>query len=103
MKFVPSLNQIQVQTYSPYLDQYHTTPDDQFTLPYNMGYSLIGTSNNVPSGTDVSMAWNGLTSNTQYEWYTVASDGVTSATSAKWDFITGWQPPYTTYLPLLER
>jgi hypothetical protein len=103
MKFVPSLNQIQVQTFSPYVDQYDTTPEDQFTLPYNMGYSLIGTINNVLSGTDVSITWNGLTSNTQYEWYAVASDGVTSAASAKWDFTTGSQSLYTIYLPLLER
>ena len=103
MKFVPSLNQIQVQTYSPYLNQFDTTADDQFDLSYNMGYSLIGTSNNVSSDSDVSMTWNGLTSNTQYEWYAVASDDVSSTTSAKWNFTTWVQPLNRIYLPMVER
>jgi len=89
MKFVPSLNQIQVSTYSPYEDQYSTTSDDQFNLSYNMGFSLIGTANNVPSATNSSITWNGLTNNTHYDWYAVASDGTTSATSATWNFTTG--------------
>jgi len=91
MKFVPSLNQIQVQTYSPYTGKYHTTSDDQFNLSYRMGYALIGTSNNVPSNTDASKTWTGLTNNTQYDWYAVASVGVNSATSAIWNFTTGAQ------------
>jgi hypothetical protein len=89
MKFVPSLNQIQVKTYSPYDDVYSTTSDNQFNLSYRMGYSLIGTANNVPSNTDSSITWNGLASNTKYDWYAVASDGTTSATSATWNFTTG--------------
>jgi hypothetical protein len=91
MKFVPSLNQIQVKTYSPYATQWHTTSADQFNLSYSMGYSLIGTSNNVPSGTDASITWTGLTNNTQYEWYAVASYSNQSATSATWNFTTGAQ------------
>jgi hypothetical protein len=49
------------------------------------------------------MTWNGLTSNTQYEWYAVASDDVSSTTSAKWNFTTGVQTLNRIYLPMVER
>jgi len=103
MKFVPSLNQIQVKTYSPYTEDNSTTSDDQFNLSYRMGYSLIGTANSVPSNTNSSMIWNELTTNTKYEWYAVASDGNTSAISAIWNFTTGSQNSFQVYLPLVVQ
>ncbi len=36
MTFVPMLDEIQVQTYSPYADAFETDADSQFTLPYEM-------------------------------------------------------------------
>ena len=37
MQFIPSTNQIQVKTYSPYLNKYETDANSQFTLSYDMG------------------------------------------------------------------
>ena len=36
MEFSPSTNEIQVKTYSPWLDEYQTDDDSQFTLSYEM-------------------------------------------------------------------
>jgi hypothetical protein len=41
MKFVPSENTIYVRTYSPYLDQYMTSPDSQFELSYPMNATVV--------------------------------------------------------------
>jgi hypothetical protein len=35
MKFRPSMNQIEVRTFSPFLNQFLTDSGNQFTLPYN--------------------------------------------------------------------
>ena len=91
MKFVPSQNQIQVKTYSPYLNQWKTDSKNQFNLDYRMGYTLISTVNQ-PSGVDVSIPWPGLTNSTQYSWYAVVNDGVQSAPSDVWNFVTAPKP-----------
>ncbi len=105
MKFMPSLNQIQVKTFSPYpADQWKTAADQQFNLTYAMNgsgsYTLVGTATNVASGTNTSITWPGLAGNTEYEWYAVSSDGnKSSAASAAWSFTTiaaGNQPPVIT-------
>jgi hypothetical protein len=63
-----------------------------FSLPYNMdgggSYQLIGTVENIPSGSNASVTWSGLTNNTEYEWYAVSSDGTQDATSPTWSFTT---------------
>jgi hypothetical protein len=92
MTFSPANNTVQVQTYSPWLNQFETDADSQFTLAYNMQgnsapFTQIG-STTVPSGSNATITWNGLASGTQYEWYAVASDGIASATSATNTFTT---------------
>ncbi|MFL6299636.1 MAG: carboxypeptidase regulatory-like domain-containing protein [Terriglobales bacterium] len=44
IKITPSLNQVQVTTYSPYLDAYKTDANNQFTVPYKTtGMPMAGT------------------------------------------------------------
>jgi hypothetical protein len=92
MKFSPSNNLISVTSYSPYVNSFRTGSLSQFTLPYNMqnaGYVALGTVSNVPSGSQASMVWNGLSTGTQYQWYVVVSNGTASTTGPTWDFTTG--------------
>jgi len=70
MTFSPANNTIQVQTYSPWLSQFETDADSQFTLTYDMQgssapFTVIGTTV-VPSGSNASVSWPGLTAGTGY-------------------------------------
>jgi fibronectin type 3 domain-containing protein len=96
LTFRPAEDEIYVQTYSPWLDQYETDGNSQFTLAYDMTGEaaeppvLIGTALNVPSGGTASVQWAGLDPLTEYYWYAVASDadgGI--AQSETWSFTTG--------------
>ena len=53
MEFQPATSQIQVYTYSPYLDQWETDDDSQFTLPYDMSGVLSPPSTPTQTATDV--------------------------------------------------
>ncbi len=100
MTFSPANNTISVKTYSPTLNQFETDADSQFTLSYDMAgtaapFAVIGTNTNVPSGTNTSVNWPGLTAGTEYEWYATVSDGVETTTGPVWSFTT--QPAVTTF------
>ena len=98
MKFSPTNNLISVSTYSPWVNQFRTGSLSTFTLPYNMqnsGYGALGTVSGVPSGSQASMVWNGLSSGTQYEWYAVVSNGTATTTGATWNFTTATGPTPT--------
>jgi hypothetical protein len=94
MQFSPSNNAIRVRTYSPWLNQYLTTPDSlsQFTLSYDMSagppFQVLGTASGVPSGTVASLPWNGLQSGTTYEWYATLDDGNSITRGPFWRFST---------------
>jgi hypothetical protein len=94
MEFSPAQNVIRVKTYSPWLDQYEADPDSssQFTLPYNMSssqpFTLLGTLQNVPSGSTANFAWPNLSTSTPYEWYVTVSDGAATVTGPIWRFTT---------------
>lgn len=91
LRFSPATNKIYVSTYSPYLNQYETDADSQFSLDYDMnetGFQTIGTVN-VPSDSNASMEWPGLLSGTEYEWYVTVSDGTETITGPSWNFTTG--------------
>jgi hypothetical protein len=94
MEFSPAQNVIRVKTYSPWLDQYEADPDSssQFTVPYNMSssqpFTLLGTLQNVPSGSMASFPWPNLSTSTPYEWYVTVSDGAATVTSPIWRFTT---------------
>ncbi len=80
LEFSPIDNQIHVQTYSPWLNQYETDASSQFTLNYDMdtgpAYSLVQENPNVPSGIQTSATWPGLQPAKEYEWFVMATDGV---------------------------
>lgn len=103
MQFIPNQNLLSVKTYSPYSNTSFTTSTSQFTLPVNMteAFALIGTNNNVPSGSQTCMNWPSLDPGTEYEWYVEISDGVNTITSSIWSFTTpiGQQPPAITTQP----
>lgn len=107
MRFSPANNTITVTTYSPTLNQFGSdtvmgfdTTSAPFTLSYNMESSFpfeeIGTLNNVPSGTNVSMSWPELNNGTEYEWYVTVSDGNRVTTGNTWSFTTTGSGPIAT-------
>jgi len=92
--FSPSNNVVRAFTYSPWLNQYETDSDSQFTFPYDM--NLTGTTNapfqalatNVVAASNlVSYAWPGRTNGVTYEWYAVVEDEAgNTATTTTWRF-----------------
>lgn len=88
LQFSPSNNQIRVSSCSPYVNQYLTGIDSQFTLDYNMSgmWVPIVTNSNVASGSTTSAAWPGLAPGTQYQWYVTVSDGQATTTGPVWTF-----------------
>lgn len=91
MKFMPSSNQIYVQTYSPSLSQFETDASSQFTVPYSMSttsdFVELG-SVAVSSGSHASITWPALSPGTEYEWYVTVSDGGSAVTGSTWNFTT---------------
>ncbi|MCW1921481.1 Ig-like domain-containing protein [Luteolibacter arcticus] len=84
MTFRPSLNRIDVQSYSPTLNQYETDADSQFSIDVDLSggvgpFTEIG-SVTVTPGT-ASITWPGLEEGGRYEWYAEVSDGTTTMTT----------------------
>ena len=94
IEFQPDANQIQVYTYSPYLNEWETDANSQFTLPYAMGgtacapWELIQTVENVTSGSSPTVLWGNRSLTTHYEWYVTTSDGVYTVAGPIWSFTT---------------
>jgi len=91
MTFSPANGTIQVETYSPVLQQFETDADSRFTLTYDMttpAFQMLGSSSGVSSGTNADFVWSGLTPNTPYEWYATVSDGNVTTSGPKWKFTT---------------
>jgi hypothetical protein len=90
MTFKPLLDQIEVQTYSPWLDSYMVDSTEQFTLAYDMGagvpFHLVGKLDNVPSGSAACLSWPGCQSGTQYQWRVKVSDGSSTTVGPVWGF-----------------
>jgi hypothetical protein len=75
MRFVPAEDTVYVDTYSPYLNQYETDDDSQFTLYLPMNYfEEIGTNTGVASGTNASIVWSDLLLGKEYEWFVEVTD-----------------------------
>ncbi len=104
LRFSPETNKIYVTTYSPYLDQYETDADSQFSLAYNMNgssFGVLGTVN-VASGSIASLSWPGLVAGGQYDWYVSVNDGTSSSSGPVWSFTTangGTTAPVVTTQP----
>ena len=92
MTFSPAANTIEVETYSPWLDQFETDADSRFTIAYNMSdtpaFQPLGSNGGVPSGSSSQLPWPGLLENTTYEWYATVSDGQVTTTGPIWRFTT---------------
>jgi hypothetical protein len=92
MTFYPSEDEIWVQTYSPYLDEYETDADSQFILPFEMEderpFRSLGTVSGVSSGEHATLYWSDLNESSAYEWYAVVSDGAFDTKSPMLEFET---------------
>ncbi|MBB3114566.1 hypothetical protein FHS18_006687 [Paenibacillus phyllosphaerae] len=109
LEFDPAKEQIQVKTYSPYMNDYNYYEDgsDEFTIPFvtqdpakqvatdyigvNLyGTKTIGTKQTIQSDGAASVTWSGLAANSDYYWYAKATDQAgTSTLSPIWKFTTG--------------
>ncbi|HWR26852.1 MAG TPA: PA14 domain-containing protein, partial [Candidatus Thermoplasmatota archaeon] len=90
MTFCPATNEIKVKTYSPYLDQYQTDADSQFTLSYTMNpspalYTL--TVNTVGSGL--------VAKTPDQSTYSLGTVVTLTATPAQGYSFTGWSGDLT--------
>jgi hypothetical protein len=91
LEFSPASNEIQVRTYSPWLDEYETDGDSEFTLSYTMDrtvFEIVAVHEGVPSGSDTAAAWPDLLPGNQYEWYVAVGDGITTTVGPLWTFTT---------------
>lgn len=92
-EFDPENNSISVKTYSPWLDQWETDGDSQFTLSYTMStevpFQLLGTDNNVLPGTASVFNWTDMDPNTEYEWFVTVDDGDDITIGPNWTFTSG--------------
>jgi len=91
LRFVPAEDKVYVQTYSPWLNQYETDADSEFTLDFPMGgnFSPIGAVT-VSSGSTASLVWPGLPSYTEQEWRVeVANSSGESRSGPVWSFTSG--------------
>ncbi len=99
LRFSPNNNQIYVQTYSPWLNQYETNAYSQFALSHPMqsgtSFELVQENTGVPSGTPTSAIWAGLQPGIEYEWYVTATDGTESKASEARQFTTSANTPPT--------
>ncbi len=91
MRFRPSLNRMEVQTYSPTLDRFETDGDSSFHLSVDlqggMGpFTEIGSVSGTPGSAAVT--WEDLEPGTRYEWYATASDGNSTVTTPLRSFVT---------------
>jgi hypothetical protein len=97
MEFQPAYNQIQVSTFSPYLNYREIDADSQFTLSYDMGgtgiedFQLLSTQTGVASGSTVSYQWNELSDGSRYQWMVTVSDPVHTTIGPSWWFTSS--PP----------
>ncbi len=100
LNFLPATNQIQVQTYSPYLNQYENTAAGNFTVSYDMtgsgnGFTLLASNSGVLSGTSTSYTWPNLAPGSSYEWYVTVTNSTGTAVGPLWNFATAGNPPVT--------
>jgi hypothetical protein len=106
LNFLPATNQIQVQTYSPYINQYESTSSGNFTVSYDMkgsgnGFTLLASKAGVLSGTSTSYTWPSLAPGSSYEWYVTVSNSTGTAVGPLWSFTTTGNAPVTFSPPSL--
>jgi hypothetical protein len=95
LRFVPNEDRVYVQTYSPWLNQYESDADSEFTLDFPMGGAFTNAGTTVVnSGSIASITPAGLQPNTEYEWQvTVTNGNGKTRTGPIWRFTTGVDVP----------
>jgi hypothetical protein len=90
MEFWPDTNEIKVKTYSPYLNQYKTDPDSEFTISYDTG-------ENQPPPTITGPATGIVGVVTEYNFTAVDLEGDAIYYYINWgnDANSGWIGPYS--------
>jgi hypothetical protein len=93
LRFSPADDTIYTTTYSPYLEMFRTTEaEDHLNLDYAMEgsapFTLLGTVEDIASGTQANFPWKDLSDGLTYEWYAVVNDGTNQSTSNTWSFTT---------------
>jgi hypothetical protein len=100
MEFQPASDQIQVYTYSPYLDEWKSDSTNYFTFDYDMPgsdcapFELIQTAPDLKSGSTPEIYWSNRSIDSKYEWKVAVSDGVNTVESPVRSFTAG-EGPYT--------
>jgi len=100
LTFVPSSNQIQVQTYSPFINQSENSSSGSFTVNYDMhgngnNFTLLASQPGILSGGTASFTWPSLAAGSMYEWYVTVSNSTGTAVGPLWSFTTAGPPPVT--------
>jgi hypothetical protein len=92
MTFSPENDEIRVETYSPWLDQYDRGAHHDFRLAYEMvgpvPFSHLGSVSAVPSGSTACVPWSGRRAGVRYQWYAEVSDYETIAAGGRLSFIS---------------
>jgi hypothetical protein len=95
MRFVPSEDAVYVKTYSPWVDQFESDGNSEFTIDFPMGepFTAIGSDAGVASGANASVEWSGLSIGTDYEWFVEVTDTTFRTTVGPvWSFTTALAP-----------
>ncbi|WP_193211413.1 Ig-like domain-containing protein [Luteolibacter marinus] len=91
MTFHPSQDRIDIESYSPVLDQFETDDDSRFSLDVDLSggmgpFTEIGRTR--PSSGASSITWSGLEAGTRYEWYATVRNGSLSTSTPLQGFVT---------------
>jgi hypothetical protein len=91
LRFVPAEDKVYVQTYSPWLNQYETDADSEFTLDFPMGGTFTTAGIRFEqSGTVSSLVPQDLEPDTEYEWQVTVKNGAGKTRKGPvWRFTTG--------------
>lgn len=91
MTFSPENDEIRVETYSPWLDQYDRSEENDFSLDYTMAkpvrFEQIGIrAYQVPSGDTACAPWTGRRAGLEYEWYVRVESNAEVTFGPRWTF-----------------
>jgi len=99
--FKPSEDKIYAYTYSPTLDQFDTSADNQFVLDYDFetcaSYENLASVSGLSSGSRATYVWSTTIEGTRYQWYATAYDGNSTTASSVWTFSTSWGDIYNIF------
>jgi hypothetical protein len=91
LRFSPEENKIYISTYSPYLDQYETDADSQFSLDYNMNtYALTVNKSGTGSGTVTSVPTGIVCGTTCMTNYAYNTEVTLTAAAGTGSTFSGW-------------